>query len=895
MGWKGRGKMNGYILNKEGIEKEEKHRLYRQGELELMTTHQLREICRQEKIIQGIINPMDKEELIHIIMRYRGTREQRLIMEEEEAGNRALEELLSDGRLTVRQDKSLHIPSRLILYEGRSMDEADGIRIPYRRELEDTNALLVSGGTKLCGIFFLHKKDGDENQLYVMKRGKMPCRRAEIKDYDLYCFSQQDSDKIFELYKTGGGSAQAGEEMARETGIGSGISGIETAIEARCIPLMDVEIRKPIPLRMPLAIDFGSTNTTAGVYLDAQYFENAKGALFLSNFQKNSIQYTVFEDGRRLMPSVVGTVAVKKGRPRFVFGQKAVDLSNACYVDEGFSIFYDMKRWISDYDKEEEITDREGRRTFLVRKEIIKAYFEHIIEVTENQFKCEIKQIHISCPVKQKLQFQKLFCEILPGYIRQGEEMLDEGVAVLYNTISNMLETKKLDEGRIYQALIVDCGGGTTDLCACHFSIRDDRIAYHIRIDTAYENGDTDFGGNNLTYRIMQYVKVLLAQKFGFRQNDDAMDILRELDIDVFRYVDRNGTDKLYEALEEAYNRAEQWIPTRFKEYEARSREEYFKVKNNFYHLFFLAEQVKKCFYEQPGILRVGIASEPGMDADIVWVRADKWKMSIWEKGELSVCKEFPRLILNLYEMNLIMKGDIYGVIRKFMEPMYREGKLRDFSFLKLTGQSCKIDIFKEAMKEFIPGKMIQFKRSGRERTEKEDIGLKMNCVDGALKFMRDKRLGYAQIEYRSDKPVLPYTVSAFTHSGEEVELVNGFWREEETRYVSRNLADVTLYLYLKDTEGRVRYQFCFECEPALFGEVTYEQIRQRYGENILQKETDSIRNQEIRFFAWKRCMDWGYMIVPVCRREGRLYMGEGSFYPFEHEGWVRNFFDGMR
>ena len=83
-----------------------------------------------------------------------------------------------------------------------------------------------------------------------------------------------------------------------------------------------------------------------------------------------------------------------------------------------------------------------------------------------------------------------------------------------------------------------------------------------------------------------------------------------------------------------------------------------------------------------------------------------------------------------------------------------------------------------------------------------------MNCVDGALKFMRDKRLGYAQIEYRSDKPVLPYTVSAFTHSGEEVELVNGFWREEETRYVSRNLADVTLYLYLKDTEGWVRNFF---------------------------------------------------------------------------------------
>ena len=50
----------------------------------------------------------------------------------------------------------------------------------------------------------------------------------------------------------------------------------------------------------------------------------------------------------------------------------------------------------------------------------------------------------------------------------------------------------------------------------------DDRVAYHIRIDTAYENGDTDFGGNNLTYRIMQYLKIQLAQKLGFGKRDAA-------------------------------------------------------------------------------------------------------------------------------------------------------------------------------------------------------------------------------------------------------------------------------------------------------------------------------------------------------------------------------------
>ena len=59
--------MGGYILNKEGISRETERKLYRTGELELMTTHQLREICRRERIIQGILNPLDKEELVSVI------------------------------------------------------------------------------------------------------------------------------------------------------------------------------------------------------------------------------------------------------------------------------------------------------------------------------------------------------------------------------------------------------------------------------------------------------------------------------------------------------------------------------------------------------------------------------------------------------------------------------------------------------------------------------------------------------------------------------------------------------------------------------------------------------------------------------------------------------------
>lgn len=41
---------------------------YSREELELMTTYQLREICRQERLINGIHAPLDKDVLIRQIL-----------------------------------------------------------------------------------------------------------------------------------------------------------------------------------------------------------------------------------------------------------------------------------------------------------------------------------------------------------------------------------------------------------------------------------------------------------------------------------------------------------------------------------------------------------------------------------------------------------------------------------------------------------------------------------------------------------------------------------------------------------------------------------------------------------------------------------------------------------
>lgn len=167
--------------------------------------------------------------------------------------------------------------------------------------------------------------------------------------------------------------------------------------------------------------------------------------------------------------------------------------------------------------------------------------------------------------------------------------------------------------------------------------------------------------------------------------------------------------------------------------------------------------------------------------------------------------------------------------------------------------------------------------------------------MDGTLKYLKDKRYGFAEICIHAEEPLLPYQVTAYTHHGEEVVLIPPLRRTRESGMISRNMENLTLKLYLKDWEGKVCYPFT--CFSALedFQEVEYKQIQERYQEHILQENTDDIVEKEVRFFVWAKPMDWSFLVVPVYRKEERLHLGiEREFY-FEHEGWLPNFFDGRK
>lgn len=91
----------------------------------------------------------------------------------------------------------------------------------------------------------------------------------------------------------------------------------------------------------------------------------------------------------------------------------------------------------------------------------------------------------------------------------------------------------------------------------------------------------------------------------------------------------------------------------------------------------------------------------------------------------------FPDVVFNIKEIELLLKADIYSIINKFLLEFYTNRTLDSYSMIKLAGQSCRIDIFREALKEFVPGKSIEFKQQTKDNSKNSIIELKLACVRG--------------------------------------------------------------------------------------------------------------------------------------------------------------------
>lgn len=861
---------------------------YTQEELEEMTTFQLRNICYKEKLVEGLTGSPGREELMRIILRFRNAEESLLINRPQPDGFERVQSVLDKYITTPLADSgSIRVPARITLYKGLKLNKLDGYRIETVQGMVESNVLLVNGNRELCGILNLVREERGSGAFYLAAEEQSELRRTANQNYSLLFFRKQESEYIYHAYY--------GDRPL-----------VPVHLHYYMVPVAELEIRETEPTDVVLAIDFGTSNTTAGAFLDGGYVSVPNSQdLILGRVRQDAINYVVFPDttGKEtewieVLPTIVSVADCSNPKHiRYDFGYDVLKNMRKNGYNARATVFRGIKRWVNDVMKTEDVMDLHGNTAVVPRSEIIKAFITHVVATAEHQFKCRFRHLHISSPVKLKTQFIDMFTTILPDYRIESQDALDEGMAVLYNTIADQIDKGGFIDGEEYQALVIDCGGGTTDLSSCRFRIDEGRIAYRLEIETSYENGDTNFGGNNITYRIMQFMKIVFADYYT--RGRKASDIDSLIDIpgsDLFRHIDQFGVGSVYEALEKRYREAESIIPTSFKLYESRSRDDYQRVRGNFHFLWGIADRMKQEFFRRTGILRnrFNADSEGLQESDLKITTVERWFLSLGENGSFRDEYGFPDVVFNIKEIDKLIKGDIYEIVRKFLESFYMEGRLQNFSIIKLTGQSCRIDVFREALKEFVPGRSIEFRQKAEDAGKVPD--LKMACLRGAIRYLNAKKTGSIEAAIAHSVPAIPYSVSAFTHTRQEKVLISSLDRDGARGTVSRPDTATEIEFFLKtmnEQEGWLRYVYVNR--PEAYKAVLYEDIVAEYGRHILQDDTDSIVNGETKFFVFADDNQWGFNVVPVTRRNERLHLGPKQFFAFENDLSEMDFFDGLK
>ncbi|MBR0283567.1 MAG: hypothetical protein IJQ81_18560 [Oscillibacter sp.] len=547
----------------------------------------------------------------------------------------------------------------------------------------------------------------------------------------------------------------------------------------------------------PLCIDFGTSNTTAGSY----------GIL---NPEADEAELVRFIDvtveppntDALLLPTIVYVDDCSDPRHiKYLFGYEArKKIENERYESRA-SMYFEIKRWMSSPDEAEPVRDERNNQAFPRRREIIKAYIDYIIECAEQYFSTRFLKIHISAPVKLKGQFIRVFTELYQNEkrIMPAEDSIDEGLAIVYDQLVSIAYARNDAEpdadgtpGQEKKSiLIMDCGGGTTDLASCEFACQETKAGKTLELDTCFANGNSNFGGNNITYRIMQLLKIKIAARLQAEDFPDGGEIIRLIDKsenEILGLVENAANGKgaydsdranseVYKKFLDAYERAEKIIPTRYlKNGKFKTANQIKRIKRNFYYLWRRAEQIKIDFYRSERVMMDFDKSDA--DASFPIVISNEYLYTVDADGILSRNdRPFGNVSITIKEINRVICGDIYALlVGLFQDGRLGLGrkKIEDFDYYKLSGQSCKISLFSELIKEYIPGRKLRpaavkgANEKSRERETSED--LKLDCILGCIYYNKDQMRPEMEVRIRASRPEIIYTVKVKgQHTGDRV------------------------------------------------------------------------------------------------------------------------------
>ena len=873
-------------------------KLFYEEELRRKSYYEMYQIAIEEKLVDVHLETPAREELITLLMKYRGVKANYCIDKYKKNGLVNVQ-LLFDSKLgeRIHHENKIRVPHKIILYKELDLMREDNYKIEIPENVSSANLFLINANNYLCGIFQLEKDLKSRNKYFLIsKKEFFRVETLRNNKFSFLFFKENDLKFIHEFYNW-----KEDEPYPL----------YPYQMDYYKVEIENFVVKNLETTNTPLCIDFGTVNTALGAYLDRNYVRDLPTNDILNgNVVIDAINYVKFDDGERHYREIFPTLVYVEdcsdsNNIKYSFGYDVVrKLEKNDYIVNG-SIFYSLKRWVHEHNKMEKINDEFGNILYVKRKEIIKAYLKYVVNRAEYMFKCKFKKIHASSPVKLKEQFLTMFQEIFmvennfnkSSYEKNyeyeiiRENAMDEAIAVLYNTIEIQIRKGRYKENEEYSALIIDCGGGTTDLAACKYVINKDRISYYLDIRTSFENGDENFGGNDLTYRIMQFLKIVLGAKYSENRTVSVNDLIKYDNDMIYKVIDDSGVDKIFENMNLEYEKYEKIIPTKYSQFENKMSEEYQKIRNNFYMLWEAAENLKKEFFTSDGRLRTRFDAPRNYEKrnDIHITQLKSWKIHTYENEIFNTVTDYPRHIFTIKEIEKIVKADIYGMLRKFLNTYYKEGLLFEYSLIKLSGQSTKISTFQEVLKEFVPGKMIEYK----ELSHRDDYELKLNCLDGAIKYLDYKRFGHIDVEIVNEVPLVPYSVWVEKYDGEKIEMIQTSRKADILiGQIDKKSSAEELKIYVYNAEGELKKEMIYKNEDD-YEEMDAQEILPEFVNIISQNDTDTIQNDTVRFFVYTDLNNWGFFVVPIQRKSDQLYLGRKQYFPYEDSLSENSYFDG--
>lgn len=805
-----------YRLFKNG--REQDVRRYTLDELRDMGTFMLRDICVSEKIMtkSAGVDPrrLDREALIELLFRYRGSKEETLAAGFWEESVGIVRDLSARAAMAAER---LEVPNKIELKRDIPLLEAEDILIRHEFAGEYFIGTISNEAGDVLAVFEVHGM-----RMTLSPRRMSSSLTAGIyQDLRILLFDAPSSLKVLQAYNSQKCS------LTRERAL--------TAAMARLPVLSIVEVMDSSD---PLVIDFGAGYTAA-----------ASGAP--GSAGPDGLLEVRFQEGSRLCPSAAAVKHCKDKDAEFVFGYEALRLIRRSGYGEEMTFFHNLKLFLYE-ERMLDVRDSDGNAACISSDLLLIRFFQYIIHAAKSEHGRNYTKLCFLMPEKRGGLALKRLRRLLPGY--QVEGVQSESVNCVYGEI---IRRGDFEGEELTKELAFHCGAGSASLVLCGHEAENTRVAYKVRMTARYLNGDSGFGGNSLTCLIFMYLKIqaMLAA------TGSDQEIFDEKLRDAYSFVDQyGGTKEVYERFYSLYEQAEQTIPTRFGNQEAWGPWK----RQNFYRLWFLAEELKKAFFSGEPVNMIAL---PDRFAEFCVV-------NIVTSGKISEYRlEFP---IHKEAVELVMAPEIYRVVKRFIEPLCDEYGILTGYRIKFTGLSCQIPVFRDALREFTVGRRARAK-SGK------DQGLKLRALEGAILRSQMERSGQIIPEITEEEAEIPFIVTVKAHDGSVIRIISGQQPDNDVfGYVKRHAATGQVEFTVFDVLGHKVGRRVVDLDIGSFGPIAYDALFETYPMfQALQGDFDSIGEEEIRLFVYRE-ENWDFCVLPAARKQGVLSMGSVSRFLFD-------------